>query len=216
MRPITFNDPHRQKHFEFFQSMDQPHFSLTANVDISTLLPYLKSHDIPFTPAIVFLIAHTANEIPAFRWRIREGNVVEHDQVHPSFTVLTEVSDVFSFCYVQYVSDGIDFVERAKAAIQRMQTDPVMEDDPDRDDYLFLSSIPWVSFTNIQHAMHFSPADSVPRITWGRYFQQGEQVLMPLSVQAHHAVVDGQDVGRYFNQIQVLMNQPKQVFRRKM
>ena len=31
---------------------------------------------------------------------------------------------------------------------------------------------------------------------------------MPLAVQAHHAVVDGQDVGRYFEHIQVLMDNP--------
>ena len=216
MQLITFNDPHRQKHFEFFNAMDQPHFSLTANVDISTLLPYLKEQGISFTPAIVYLITRTGNEIPAFRWRIRGEAVVEHAYAHPSFTVLTEVSDVFSFCYVEYAPDAMDFVSRAKAAIQRMQVEPEMEDDPDRDDYFFLSSIPWVSFTNIQHAMHYSPADSVPRITWGRYFRQGDQVLMPLSVQAHHAVVDGQDVGRYFNRIQELMNDPSPVFRRKM
>ena len=176
MRRITFDNPHRRKHFEFFNAMDQPHFNVTANVDISTLLPYLKENGLSFTPAIVYLISRTANDIVPFRWRIRQGEVVEHDAVHPSFTVLTKASDVFSFCYAEYTPAAATFMQRARAAIDQMQEEPVMEDHPERDDYLFLSSVPWISFTSIQHAMHYSPADSVPRITWGRYFEHWRDV----------------------------------------
>ena len=47
------------------------------------------------------------------------------------------------------------------------------EDEEGRDDFLFLSAIPWISFTSFSHAMHYTPADSVPRITWGKSFKEG-------------------------------------------
>ena len=198
MKEITFKSPHRQKHFEFFTQMNHPHFNLCANVDVTELIQFQKKNNLPFTPTIVYIVAKTANEIPEFRWRIREGKVFEHELVHPSFTVWTEVADVFSFCEVDYQSDFEKFVKAASQKIDEMKTEPSLEDEEFRDDYLFLSSIPWVSFTGFQHAMSFHPHDSVPRITWGKYFEENGRIKMPLSVQAHHALVDGRHTGRYF------------------
>ena len=207
-RSVTFADPHRRKHFDFFRRMDQPHFSLTANVDVTAFLRTLKEHERPFTPHLVSVLARAANELPAFRWRIRGEEAVEHDSVQPSFTVPTEASTVFSFCTVDYHSEREVFVDRALATMERMKTEPNFEDEPGRDDYLFLSAIPWVSFTGLTHAMHYTPADSVPRISWGKYFVQGDRILMPLAVQAHHAVVDGRDMGLYFQAVQDGLHQP--------
>ncbi len=198
MKDITFTNPHRKKHFDFFNGMNHPHFNISANVEITDLLPYLKSQKLPTTPSIVYLIARAANDIPEFRWRIRGEKVVEHQAVHPSFTVPTKEASVFSFCTVPYVPKPDTFITSAVAQIAAMQTAPSLEDEEGRDDYLFLSAFPWVSFTGLQHAMQYHPGDSVPRITWGKFFDQGDQIFMPLSVQAHHAVVDGSHMGRYF------------------
>lgn len=198
MKYIRFDDPHRQKHFDFFNRMSSPHFSLTAPLDITKWLHSLKAQGLPFTPAMAYLLASAANEIPAFRWRIRGQSVVEHEQVSPSFTVQTAASSVFSFCTVEYHPSPRAFLRRAQQQMAAVQETPSFEDEPGRDDFLFLSSIPWVAFTQIQHAMQ-SPADSVPRIAWGKYLAQDSgKVIMPVSVQAHHAVVDGQDMGQFF------------------
>ncbi|NET37647.1 MAG: chloramphenicol acetyltransferase [Cyanothece sp. SIO1E1] len=197
MREITFQDPHRQKHFNLFNHMNHPHYCICVNVDITNLLSYLKTEEIMFTPAVVYLISRVANELPSFRQRIRGQKVIEHDQVNPSFSVQTKVSDVFSFCEVAYQASAPAFIAAAKVQMKKMEENPVFEDQ-ERDDYLFLSSLPWISFTGLTHAMHYHPCDSVPRITWGKYFQEGDKVKMPLSLQVHHALVDGGHVGRYY------------------
>lgn len=202
MKVIEFKNPHRKKHFEFFKRMDQPHFSLCAPVDITTFIDVLKINQIPFTPSIVYCIGKTANQIAEFRQRIRGEQVVEHELVHPSFTVLTEVSDVFSFCTVNFQNDFPAFLQHALSVIEEMKQKPSFEDEEGRDDYLFLSSIPWVSFTQMNHAMHYSPSDSVPRIVWGKYYEENGKIKMPLSVQAHHALVDGRHMGQYFELFQ--------------
>lgn len=207
MKRIRLTNPHRQKHFEFFRQMDNPHFNICANVDITKYLKRIKEEQIPFTPAMVYALTNVANAIPAFRQRIRGAELVEHETVHPSFSVVTEISDVFSFCYVAYQSDFKAFVKATLEAIEAMKKNPSFEDEEGRDDFLFMSSFPWVSFTSFQHAMHYSPSDSVPRIAWGKYFTEGEKILMPLSVQAHHAVVDGAHVGHYFQQIQTFFEE---------
>ena len=209
MKFIEYTNPHRKKHFEFFQNMDQPHFNVCANVDITLFRQFIKANGLPFNVSMVYLTSKVANAIPAFRQRIREGRVVEHESVHPSFTVLIKETDVFSFCYVDYQADYKSFIEETQRRIEKVKSDPTVEDEPGRDDYLFLSSFPWASFTSVMHAMPYDRADSVPRIVWGKFFQEGDRIKMPLSVQAHHAVVDGIHTGRYFEKIQGWLNEPE-------
>ena len=66
MREVIFENPHRQKHFEFINNMNHPHFNITANVDITHFLPFLKKNKLPLTASIVYLVSRTANEIPEF------------------------------------------------------------------------------------------------------------------------------------------------------
>jgi chloramphenicol O-acetyltransferase type A len=210
MKYVEFTDPHRCKHFEFFKRMSHPHFSVCGNVHIGDLVGLLKGKQVPFMPAVAWVVSKVANEIPEFRRRIRGEQVVEHEAVHPSFSIITKVSDVFSFCEVKYGFSFGGFMERAQAKIADMQTAPSFEDEPGRDDFLFLSTFPWVSFTAVQHAMDYHPHDSVPRIVWGKYFEENGIYKMPLSVQAHHALVDGRHIGQYFERFEQLCLQPEQ------
>jgi len=213
MKLITFDHPHRQKHFEFFNSMNHPHFNITAPVCVDGLIKSCKTAEISTHLAIVYIISRVANEITQFRWRIRGSEVVEHETVHPSFTVPTKVADVFSFCTVDYDYDRAIFLRRADHARKQMGETPSFEDEAGRDDYLFLSSFPWVAFTGYQHAMQYHPHDSVPRISWGKIHEVDGKMMMPLSVQVHHAIVDGSQVGAYFEQVEALTNGDRPIYR---
>ena len=204
MKNITFQNEHRKKHFEFFNGMNHPHFNITANVEIEPLITYCKNHQLSITHSIVFLIAKTANEITEFKWRIRGADVIEHESVQPSFTVNTDTSDVFSFCTVNYNANPSIFLKDAKSISESMKTNPRLEDEEGKDDYLFLSAFPWVSFTSMQHAMHYHPSDSVPRISWGKFFDNNGKLVMPISVQVHHALVDGKHVGKFYKNLEIM------------
>lgn len=43
----------------------------------------------------------------------------------------------------------------------------------------------------------------------GNYFKEGDVLQMPLSVQGHHAVMDGIHMGRYYEKIQAYLDQPQ-------
>lgn len=213
MKKIVFQDSHREKHFAFFASMDNPHFGITANVDITNFLEVVrKSAELRFTPAIVYLIGRVAMEVKPFRWRIRGEEIVEHEVLKPSFAVPTKHSHAFSFCTVAWVDDPKVFHQRAVNEMEAMAEAPSFEDEEGQDNYLFLSAFPWASFTSVTHAMDTRRGDSVPRITWGKYFKQGDRVLMPLAVQAHHGLVDGSDLGRYYQQMERLLRKSTEIF----
>ena len=209
MRTIDRQSWERSYHFDIFKNWDYPQFSMCANVDLSVYYPYLKRHEISFNIATVYTISRAANEIPEFRQRIRDGDVVEHDLVHPASTILID-KDLFTFCHFDYCEDFSSFNGHAKERIAFYKTQPTLEDEPGRDDYLFMTAIPWVSFTSFMHPLSF-PVDSVPRFAWGKFFKQGEKLLMPLSVQGHHALMDGVHMGGYYGLIQEYLNEPEKV-----
>ena len=208
MREIQFEHPHQKNHFEFFTQMEWPHFSLVTHIEFDKVYKYIKTNGLHFTSSVVYLVCKAANSIPHFRRRIRGKKLVEHDLVHPSFTVNAEEAGVFSFCYVEYGEEFVPFSIRTLAAIAAARSAPNVEDEAGRDDFLFLSSIPWVHFTGMTHAMPIKDVDSVPRITWGKLGGY-TGTLLPLSVQAHHAVVDGQHAGQFFAKFEEYCAQPE-------
>lgn len=187
----------RRNHFEFFIHFDYPQFNLCANVEITRLLNLCKENSLPFSITWIYALTRIANEIPEFRWRIRGDKVVEHEVVHPSCSILLE-NDLFAFCTIPYHADYSEFCEEAKSRIAWVKSHPSLTDEPGQDDLLFLSALPWVSFTGVTHPISLHPVDSIPRITWGKFFPDQDRMLIPLSIQVHHALMDGVHVGRYF------------------
>lgn len=205
MKQIDLTPWPRRKHFEVYNSFDYPHFNLCAKVDISILLDSVKQLGLSLHTVLVYVFSKAANDYPEFRWRIRGNQVIEHEVVHPSASIMTE-GDLFSFCTMKFHSDFSIFYRLAESTVAYTKENPTLEDEPGHDDLLFMTSIPWISFTGFVHPIHMHPVDSVPRISWGKYFGEDGKILMPLSVQAHHALMDGFHVGRYFKQAQMYLD----------
>jgi chloramphenicol O-acetyltransferase type A len=210
MRTIDIETWSRREHFEFFSAFDHPHFGMSANVDLTTFYPHVKELGTSITTAIVYVLSRAANAIPEFRYRIRPEGVVEHDVVHPSITVPTG-EDLFTFCFFEYVEDFRNFAATTAEKIAYHQEHPKLEDPPGQDDLLFMSAIPWVSFTSFLHPLHLDPPDSVPRFAWGKFFDAGGRRMMPLAVQGHHALMDGIHVGKFYAEVQDILDHPDAV-----
>ncbi|MFC1878765.1 CatA-like O-acetyltransferase [Chloroflexota bacterium] len=198
----------RREHFNLYNTFDHPHFGLCANVDITELYPYVKQRQISINVAIIYILVRAANAIPEFRQRIRGGGVVEHEVVHPSTTVMADKVDIFSFCQIEFCKDFPEFSARADQQIANAKKRPTLKNKPGKDDLLFLTAIPWVSFTSFIHPANLQPPDSVPRLSWGKFFEEGQSIKMPLGVQVHHALMDGKHVGRFYEEVQRLFDRP--------
>lgn len=210
MNYIKLENYPRREHFDMFRTFDMPHFNLCAPVDLTDFLPFVRENGISVNLAVVYVLTRTANAIPEFRYRIRGDEIIEHEVVHPSSTIMGQY-DVFSFCGLEYDEDFTNFAFRNADKIDRVRKRPrLIEEDGGRDNWLFMTAIPWVSFTSFMHPLKF-PVDSVPRFAWGKFFEEGDKLKMPLSVQGHHALMDGLHVGRYFELVQGYFHQPDAV-----
>lgn len=210
MRKINMQTWPRRKHFQLFKNFDQPHFGLAADVEITNFYQFVKDQKLSFNIAAIYILTRAANAIPEFRYRIRGEDVIEHEVVHPSSTILLE-DDTFTFCTIQFAIEFAMFSERAKQAIEHVKMEPSLADGPGEDDLIFMTAIPWVSFTAFKHPMHLSPPDSIPRIAWGKYFSSGEHTYLPVGVQGHHALMDGLHAGRFYAELEDIVERPDEI-----
>lgn len=208
MHQINLENWSRSEHFSVFSAWDYPHFNMCANVDLTAFYPFTKQAGISFTIAVMYVITRAANAIPEFRTRIRDGNVVQHEIVHPSTTILTK-SGLFTFCPVKYSQEFSVFAAKAAEKIASVKNNPALENEPG-DDWLYMTAIPWVTFTSFMHPINF-PVDSIPRFAWGKFFWEADLIRMPLSVQAHHALMDGLHMGQFYAKVQEYYHNPGQV-----
>ena len=183
---------------------------MCVNVDVTAFYPFVKRNGYSFTVSMVYIISRASNATPEFRYRIRGDQVVEHEIVNPRFSMLID-KDLFRFCAVEHVENFSEFASRAEKNIADVKTRPDLEGNPERDDVLYMSPIPWVSFTSFSHPMQLHPTDSIPRFAWGKYFQESDTLKMPLSVQGHHAVMDGIHMGRFYETVHDYLHHPEVV-----
>ncbi len=210
MRNIDLEKWERREHYRFFRAMDYPHFNVCANLDLTAFDRFRKERELPFFASLLHLSARAVNSVEEFRYRIRGEKVAVHEIVSPAVTVLGK-DETFGYCTIEYDPDPGRFLRRAAEVIAEARENPTIAEDPDRDDVIYYTSLPWISFTSMSHPLGL-PADSIPRISWGKYFAAGDRVLLPYSVQVHHALADGLHVARHFTLLQSLLDSPEKAF----
>ncbi len=49
----------------------------------------------------------------------------------------------------------------------------------------------------MKHPSNMRSGDSVPKISTGKYFREGEKLMLPISVTCHHGLMDGYHVAKF-------------------
>lgn len=201
MKRIDLASWPRRSLYEYFRTLPLPHFSLTADVDVTGLIETAKPHGVSVFNAALFAIMTACNRIPEFRQRIIGEDVVEFDVVNTAPTVPIE-GDRFAFAYFDYSPKWEEFDVLCRDAVEKAKTQTELQDDSSaRNDMIFTTCLPWVQFTSMHHPVQ-GPDDSFPRVAWGKFFKRDDRWLMPVNVQVHHALADGLHVGRFYQFMQ--------------
>ncbi|HUR99946.1 MAG TPA: chloramphenicol acetyltransferase [Pyrinomonadaceae bacterium] len=195
----------RKATYEFFRDYEDPFFNVTANLDVTNLYRFCKQNDLAFSLAALFFSIQAANEIRELRLRIIDDVVVEFGRVEATQTILND-DETFSFCYFPLKDDVFEFDRSGKTAREKYKALKSFDVETDRVDLIYYSAIPWISFTSFKHASRQNNRQSVPRMVFGRMFEDGPARKMPFSVEVHHALVDGVHVGKFYNLFQAKLD----------
>jgi len=188
----------RRELFEFFIDYAQPYFNICARVDITNLVAFVrKRSDLRISVVLHYFSLRLANEIEPFRYRLKEKEVYVYDAVHGGTTVLLP-NESFTYAYFDYQRDFEQFARDMTKAVDEMRTGTGALKPTMRDDVIYHTTLPWMSFTSFAHARNKGRGESIPRIVFGKFEEDNSRLMLPLSVEVHHALMDGLHVGRFF------------------
>lgn len=186
----------RRAHFDYFRSLAYPYVGITINVDVTDWLTRLRAAGHPFFLSFCRCVTRAANAVPELRQRIRGEGIAEYDWC-PGSVTLALPDDTYCYCTLSCREALDEYLPLAEEAARRAKEAGCIEDGEDAESLLFLSSIPWLSFTSLVQPVP-SPADSNPRITWGKLFEQDGRTLLPVALLCHHALVDGKQLAAFY------------------
>ena len=186
----------RKAQFDYFRSLAYPYLGVTVQVDITDFLSALKAKNAPFFLSFCRAATRAANAVPAFRQRIRGEGIAEYDRCPGSVTLATPDGN---YCYCTLPDDEPFelWLPAAEAARDRALREASVEDGEDGESLLFLSSVPWLHYHDLTQPVP-QPADSNPRITWGKYAEEGGRMLLPVTVLINHALMDARQIADFF------------------
>ena len=198
---ISIESWKRKDIFKLFKTYDDPYFNITFEVDVSNLYRQCRYKNYSFFLASLYMSTKAANAIDGFKLRFKEEQVIQYDKIDFGSTILLE-DNTFTFCYFEYLEDFEAFHAQGSIAINDAKTNREFKPKNDRDDLIHYSVIPWISLTSFKNARRGDSNDAVPKIVFGKVHEVFNKKMMPVSVELHHAMADGWDVGRYFDLFQ--------------
>lgn len=199
----------RRDLFEFFRGYDNPYFNVCARLDVTQLLALLRRRPgLSVSLAYHYFALRAANEVEPFRYRLRGGRVLVHEVIHGGTTVLLP-NESFAFAYFGYEEDFGKFIGAAQRAVHLVRSGEGGFRPQAGDDMIHFTTLPWVSFTSFSNARKCGSEDSVPKIAFGKFTEEGGRVLLPISVEVHHALMDGLHVGRYLARLEEALARPE-------
>ena len=196
----------RRGAFEYFRRLDNPFFSLCARVDVSAMLDSVRG--IP--GATPFLAYHhaallAAHSVESLRYRLEDDKVRVLERLQASTTVL-RADQSLNFVTLPFDTDFKRFVALASPLIEAAKVAPptqaLVSSETEDQALLHITTLPWLSFTSFSHPRALNGKDSVPKLAFGRFVQEGARTWMPVAVEVHHALMDGLHVGQFYAEMQ--------------
>lgn len=195
----------RGEMFYYFSKMAPTGYSLTVDLDITEMLHTLKSADIKFFPAYLWLVTKTLNLQTEFKIAQKDGQLGYYDTLTPlyasfhnddkTFSLMwTEYNDDFNVFYQSYLENQEFYGNNHGVLAQKEQLPP--------ENAYTVSYIPWIPFKAFSVHSYENNPYYFPSIEAGKFYKRIDRMILPLSITCHHATTDGYHVKCFLDMLQ--------------
>jgi chloramphenicol O-acetyltransferase type A len=196
----------RADQFRFFRTYEKPHYAVTSRIDVTHLLARRAEVRISPYRACLYAIGAGIHAVPELCMRFQGDEVTQYDRIDLSMTVPLPDGN-FRYAYVPFAPDFAAFDATAAAIIAGVTAGGDLNANTgQRDDLAYLSCMPWLDYSSINNALPHAQ-DCIPRVSWGKFVAGADRRWsMAMTIEVHHALVDGRQVGDYFVAVQAALD----------
>lgn len=197
----------RRDRFALFDGMDGAAVNLCLPLELPDFRPWCREQGLAPFHVLLYAVLRSTLKIENFRYRLLDGEVFRIDSLRPSFTVINQHQDL-NFALFEWSDDLREFVARGIAAREAASNMTELNaayrglSPREAKEQVFITCIPWLAFTSIQHPSASLAHPDIPSLAWGKFRDTpGGRLEIPFSIQAHHGFVDGFHVHQLAEQI---------------
>ncbi len=195
--PVDLDAWDRADQFRFFRTFDRPHYATTVRMDVTTLMSKRKSLGLSPFRHTIWAIGAGLHAVPELCMRFKGDAVTRFDRLLLSPTIPLDNGD-FRYTYMAWNPDRARFDPHAAEKMEEVRAGvPLNANDGTIEDVAYLSCLPWLDYTALDNALPHAN-DCIPRVSWGKIVPKTDGFDMAMSLQVHHALVDGLQVARFF------------------
>lgn len=206
---IDLDKWNRGKLFNFYIDKMRMVMSLTVDIDVTNLKKYATKNNISFYSLMLWVVSKVINSHDEFKYSFdNEGNLIKWDFVSPSYTDFHSEDECFIKMVSEYSDDLFEFCSRVKTDREKYKNERnILNNQPLN--FFDVSCLSWVKYKHFDIHVFDEGKFLAPVVTWGKYELENERLIMPLTMNIHHAVADGFHLSRFFNEVQELINNLK-------
>lgn len=203
MKKIDLGTWNRREHFEFFSKMQSPFFGVVAEVECTNTYMKAKESDVSFFASYLHKSMVAVNLVKELKLRIIGEDVVEFETIHAGTTIGRQ-DGTFGFAFIPFKPNFENFNRELQEEILAIKnsTGLRLNNDDIKQDLIRHSTFPWSTFTGLLHPSNLDRKESVPKITFGKAKNREGKIFLPVSVEAHHGLVDGLHIARYLEEFE--------------
>ena len=207
MKRIDMDQWERREAYAFFSRISNPFYMVTFRADVTPLYRYVKARGLSFYKGMIWACTQAINGVDAFRASVRDGALVTLDGRDPSFTDMRPGEAQFRIITMERMDDIDRFCREADRLSAAQQA--FIDASKETDDLIYYSCLPWIELTALTNERDMaSPGaldDSIPRIAWGKYVDEGGRKKLGVSIEVNHRFIDGVHIGQFAKRLDQLM-----------
>ena len=202
-KKIDMNTWERKDKYQYFTTEEKCEISLTCDIDVTELVGFCKQNNIKFYPAMICTVSRVVNCEEHFKMGFNEnGELVVFDSVNPCYTDFIPELEDFNTMTVPYSSDMKAFYRSILDELQRNKGIPCPSPENGVPNMFYISSLPWINYSSINLHYFNEFSGLAPLVYWGKYVKKEGKLMIPVTLQARHAVCDGYHVAKFFMDIE--------------
>lgn len=192
--------------FTFYIQKMRIVMSLTVDIDVTNLKEYSKKTGMKFYPLMLWIVSKVINRHDEFKYGwAGNGTLIKWDYVSPSYADFHAEDENFIKMVTEYSDDLIEFYGRVMSDREKHKDDrAVLNNQPLN--FFDVTCLPWVKYKHFDLHVFDEGKFLAPVVTWGKYEEENGKLIMPLTMNIHHAVADGFHLSRFFGEVQQLIN----------
>ena len=197
---IDRDNYYRKDVFKHFTEDCKCSTSLTSKINVTKLVEYSKVTQTKFYINFLYILSKVLNSRDDYRmnYDYKNNNIIVYENINPKHYIFHEDTETFTIVYSEFNEDYEVFYKNCLRDIEKAKETREYGLDNNRENYFDASYISWLSYESLNIELPDGYLYLIPIINWGKYKEENNELMMPVTVRMNHAAADGYLVARVF------------------